>query len=683
MGFLQGSIRTLFLVSVVVITAILLSIQTFLSINQFKEGMDEQVRMTMKATAGETANKLNEQLSQIIEKTSGLSIGVSNLKTYDTDSIYGMMNNFVASSELIYGSGIWFEPGVYNGLKFFGPYMKRSGGRIELTMEYNTPEYTYQDDDWYLNPIKTPGKVALTGPYVDSVSGHTMMSSAETFNSNGKLGGVVTVTVDISALENYVQGIQIGQNGYAFLLTQEGFYLAAKDSSKNMKGKITEESNPELSTLGGNIMSSKDLAVFDSNAFGEDSYVITSPLIIDNMRLVLVAPKADYMGAVNSAITMSIVMAIAVTVILCTALVMIFNRRIGSPIHRLMNDAELIAKGDLRHEVIVETQDEIGALAQALKNMSQNLKRVIRNVNEKATDVANSSEQLNASSFQSSQASEQVANSIVKIAEGSAEQAVAAQSIHQMAEDLTTHAQNISDRTKEVSSSAESARKSIIDGRSSIEESVHQMENITTSTRSIQQSITKLEEGSQRIGEIVGMISNIAEQTNLLALNAAIEAARAGEHGRGFAVVADEVRKLAEESNNSAKQIAELVKANHVDMEQAVTASDSGAESVKQGIATVRAADDIFQSIVSTIDNLVKDIASISAAVHDMAQKNETMLKESSKISETSDKNSDESQSVSAATEQQSASMHEVADASAALANLAGELQQEVAKFKV
>ncbi|MBO6203118.1 MAG: methyl-accepting chemotaxis protein, partial [Selenomonas sp.] len=380
----KGSIKTLFVVSIILLTGILLSIQTFINISQFKGGMEEQVKATLEGQAGEIAGKLDQRILQIAQKTGGLALGVSQLNDYDTDVMFGMADGYVLSDPLIIGSGFWFEPFAYDeDIEYYGPYRtKGNDGKVSLDMSYSNAEYGYTKFDWYQNAMKAPGTVAWTGPYLDEVSHTTMLTSASAIRENGKSVGTVTVDIGITELEDYVKNITIGSSGYAFLVSQEGFYLASKDDSKNMKAKITEESNKDLATLGQKIVGLKELELAETDVFGEDSYVMGVPLCIDNMKLVLVAPKADYQGPITNSIYTSIIMAILVMIILCAAMIAIFNRRVGSPISHLMEEAGKVANGDLKRKVTVTADDEMGSLGTSLNHMIENIRGVIGHVNE-------------------------------------------------------------------------------------------------------------------------------------------------------------------------------------------------------------------------------------------------------------------------------------------------------------
>ena len=680
----DGSIKTLFIACIIIITGVLLTIQTFINVSQFQESMENQVKHTLEQQGTSIANKLDQRLMQIEQKGEGLARATSNLASYDTNVMFANTKGYIESDKLVLGGGYWFAPNAFQeGMEIYGPYMIRRGGNIELTMEYSTASYNYFALPWYKEGMAAPGKVIWFGPYNDATSGLNMMTSSCGFTKNGTAAGVITMTVGIDELEEYVKNIKVGENGYAFLLTSEGFYLASKDDSKNMKAKMTEESNPELVKLAQGALAAKELDITETAAFGEDSYAMVVPLYIDNLKLVMVAPLSDYTGPITKAKYTSIIMALLVMLVLCVVLIGIFNRRVGNPITHLMDEAGKIADGNLTGRVNVAANDEMGALGGSLNHMIENLRKVIGHVNDMSEQVAAASEELTASAEQSAQASHMVADSVVSIAEGASEQATEAGNIQGTAEDVTTHAKGLVSDTQAVLQNAVTAKDRISDGRQSIQEAVRQMNNITDSTESIQKSIEKLDKSSQQIADIVQMITGIAEQTNLLALNAAIEAARAGEAGRGFAVVADEVRKLAESSNQSSQQIAQLVQANVQDMKLAVEASTSGAQSVQAGISTVQSADEAFKEIVAVIDQLTEQIKTIADGIDRMAQENDSMLQASINIANTSGKNSDEAQSVSAASEEQSASMHEISDAANSLAKLASELQTEMQKFKL
>lgn len=251
--------------------------------------------------------------------------------------------------------------------------------------------------------------------------------------------------------------------------------------------------------------------------------------------------------------------------------------------------------------------------------------------------------------------------------------------IGNMAENIDRLAHN----TKQVALNSNTAADKARFGGDSVSKAVTQMAQIENTVNSSAKVVSKLGEQSKEIGEIVGTISGIASQTNLLALNAAIEAARAGEQGRGFAVVADEVRKLAEQSQEAAKKIAELISDIQVDTERAVVAMQTGTKEVKTGAEVVNLAGGAFREIANLVVQVADQVETSSKAMDKMVAESQRIVTASEQINQISSKSAGEAQSVSAATEEQLASMEEIASSSQALAQLAQDLQQEVAKFKV
>lgn len=179
------------------------------------------------------------------------------------------------------------------------------------------------------------------------------------------------------------------------------------------------------------------------------------------------------------------------------------------------------------------------------------------------------------------------------------------------------------------------------------------------------------------------VISGIASQTNLLALNAAIEAARAGEHGRGFSVVADEVRKLAEQSDESAQQIAKLIEDIQVDTQRAITTMNNGITEVEHGTEIAQQTGEAFVSIVQSADSIAGQIQEVSAATQQISASSEQMAASMGVMQHQASKSVGHIQSVAAASEEQLASMEEVAASSEALSKLAMELKHEIGKFKI
>ncbi|MBI5639098.1 MAG: methyl-accepting chemotaxis protein [Nitrospirae bacterium] len=345
------------------------------------------------------------------------------------------------------------------------------------------------------------------------------------------------------------------------------------------------------------------------------------------------------------------IIAVISTVVLSTVLI----RKILASVQSVGETVGAASHGDLSRDVSVTSDDELGEMARNITSMMGSLREMTRKIIDVTSTLASSSEEVSATTAQ-------ISNGINDQTSQVEQSATATTEISQTIMDVAKNASEASTASKEATEIA-------LEGKRVVEETVSGMMNIARTVEESSKTIEELGESSKQIGEIINVIKDIADQTNLLALNAAIEAARAGEQGRGFAVVADEVRKLAERTTKATGQISAMISKIQNDTEVSVKSMSEGKESAEEGVKLVERARESLDRIVGASERCLDMVRLIATATEEQS----TAIEEVSTTME----------SIASVSKSSLTAVSQINTATNDLARLAGELKQLVGWFKV
>ncbi|MBB6635257.1 methyl-accepting chemotaxis protein [Cohnella thailandensis] len=484
----------------------------------------------------------------------------------------------------------------------------------------------------------------------------------------------------VASRDTLIMNIEQSMNTYAATLTDEEDRRSNYDSLANNWSMFKKAYEKIAATAPGSPE--------------EEQATQGAVQFFNNMRSMLkLMVMYDHNGAVQSTKdaeslyrsslrTFSIIGGLALLVNALFAYLLI--RNITKPLKASTQALHRIANGELTQQPIkTKRKDEFGKMIQAVNSTLEQLQASVKKMQVSSLSVAHSSKQLNERAESNASSARSVTEAIEQVASGSEHQVQFASECNTVIEEMASGVQRIAENTAEVADLSKESAGSAKDGSEKIQRVSRKMDELCKSLEQTEETIRKLEAHTVKIGSISTLIGDIATRTNLLSLNAAIEAAHAGQHGKGFAVVAEEVRKLAAQTDESSKDIIELIEAIQADTDTAVrTMSESLAE-IRDSSESVKVAERSFEAIVGSTELVTMRIQETAAAAQQLSASSEEVAASIDSMSHLAVQTASMAQQVGAATEEQLAASEDLRVSSGELSAVAGDLEELVTRFKL
>ncbi|MFA1822271.1 methyl-accepting chemotaxis protein [Virgibacillus oceani] len=663
-GFLSKSIQSKIMIPFLILIIFTGGIVAFVSYQSSVDITTEELSNNVEnqmAGMNDTFNIFFANIDNTLNRLTSNEL-LLNYSTQETDALFHTFRETGEADESILN--------IYTGIE--------ESGEVIIYPEADLgDDFNPKERDWYQDAVEAGETTIWTEPYTDEASGETIVSAAQAYyNNSNELIGVVSADVSVDTLLTMVNEVEIGDSGYALLFDQSGNYLAHPDESYIGQDVSEEGFYQEMINTDGQ-------GILNYQFEGEDRIMGYTHNQTTGWTVGGTVSQAEFEDKAQ-AILGPILIVLGVILAIAFGISFMITRRITKPLHMVVERMKLISSGDLTHEPInTKAKDEIGQLVVATNEMNKEMRDLLNQIGKVSETVSTQSEELTQSANEVRSGSEQVASTMQELASGSETQANSSSELSSAMTTFATSVQEANENGEQIKDSSGKVLEMTDEGSRLMKNSNTQMEKIDQIVLDTVSKVEGLDSQSQEISTLVSVINDIADQTNLLALNAAIEAARAGEHGKGFAVVADEVRKLAEQVSESVTDITGIVTDIQTETSVVTGSLHEGYKEVENGIVQIKATGEKFDGISAAISGVVDSIQSVTTNLSEIAATSQQMNSSIQEIAAISEESAAGIEETSASSEQTSSSMEEVAASADDLAKLAEDLNGLVRQFRL
>ena len=516
------------------------------------------------------------------------------------------------------------------------------------------------DRDFFAAVIKEGKKDVISKPLISRTTGKAAIALAQPLRgADGRLVGLINAGMDLDSLTKELASVKIGKTGYAYIMDAEGMVLAHPDKSQLMKTDLSKLES------GKRILAVTDSAIITyRDAVGDHLAAVTRDKTT-GWFFVVEAPVAEFNVFASIATRQNAFISLGVTLAILIMVLLLLRQTVLKGLRACLDFSKAVSTGTLDQRLDMHSHDELQVLGDALNNMAENIATALSEArlkgDEAAAHAAKATEALEAARLAQAEAdaakteglklaADRLQGVVESLGEASGQLTKEVGSIgaavetqeRRTSETATAMEQmnatvlEVAKNASAASQKANEARAKAGSGQEVVAKSLEAIGKVDASSKEVKVGMDALGEKATSIGTIIDVISDIADQTNLLALNAAIEAARAGEAGRGFAVVADEVRKLAEKTMTATKEVGQAIAAIQKDVQGNITLVDESTQAVDRAATLAGASTTSLGEIMELVDNTTLQVQSIATAAEEQSAASEQINRAEKEVSQLS-----------------------------------------------